>query len=305
MPTWSDILAEATKESAFDIVRRKYLKKLHEKTGRNVIAYYSGWLQKPNIQQQSGGAIDVGINDADKNGFMATIHGLDRSLGLDLLIHTPGGNMAATESLVDYLRAMFGTNIRAFVPQIAMSAGTMIACSCREIYMGKQSSIGPIDPQMGGMPAHGLLEEFNKAAEEVKKDQSKILVWSPILAKIQPTWLTECEKVSDWAKKMVQEWLTTNMLAEHSDKTKRARAIVRALSDTAQNKSHSRHIGIERAGSIGLDIKSLESDQDLQDAVLSVHHAFTATLQGTGAFKIIENHLGNAFVLQAQMTIRA
>ena len=45
--------------------------------------------------------------------------------GLDLILHTPGGDMAATESLVDYLRAMFGTDICAFVPQLAMSAGTI------------------------------------------------------------------------------------------------------------------------------------------------------------------------------------
>lgn len=304
MPTWSNILAEATKESAFDIVRRKYLKKLHELTGRNVIAYYSGWLQKPNLQQQSQGSVDVGINDADKNGFMATIHGLDRSLGLDLLLHTPGGSMAATESLVEYLRAMFGTNIRAFIPQIAMSAGTMIACSCKEIHMGKQSSIGPIDPQMGGMPAHGLLEEFNRAAKEVSKDQSKILVWSPILQKIQPTWLTECKKVSDWAKIMVQEWLETNMLAADPDKNKKAKAIVKALSDTAQNKSHSRHIGIDKAIAMQLSVHALENDQALQDAILSVHHAFVATLQSTAAFKITENHNGNAFVSQMQMVQR-
>jgi ClpP class serine protease len=39
--------------------------------------------------------------------------------------------MAATESIVDYLRKMFGTNIRAIILQIAMSSGTMIACSCK------------------------------------------------------------------------------------------------------------------------------------------------------------------------------
>ena len=36
------------------------------------------------------------VNDADKNGFMTAVHGLDRSKGLDLLLHTPGGGTAAT-----------------------------------------------------------------------------------------------------------------------------------------------------------------------------------------------------------------
>ena len=42
---------------------------------------------------------------------------------------------------------MFGTDIRAIVPQLALSAGTMVALACKEIIMGKHSSLGPIDPQ--------------------------------------------------------------------------------------------------------------------------------------------------------------
>ena len=42
---------------------------------------------------------------------------------------------------------MFKLNIEVFVPMTAMSAGTMIACMSRKIHMGKQSSLGPIDPQ--------------------------------------------------------------------------------------------------------------------------------------------------------------
>jgi len=116
MPNWHEILYEISKEgSTFDIIRRKYLKALYEKTCRNIIIYYSGWLQKPTVQ-------GTDLNDADKNGFMTVIHKLDRSKGLDLILHTPGGETAATESLVDYIRSMFGTDVRAIIPQIAMSA---------------------------------------------------------------------------------------------------------------------------------------------------------------------------------------
>jgi ClpP class serine protease len=107
MPSWHELLSEIkVKGSTYDIVRRHYLSKLNRVTGRNVILYYSGWLQKPGLP-------GVQVNDADKNGFMTVIHGLDRSKGLDLVLHTPGGETAATESLVDYLHSMFGTDIRA------------------------------------------------------------------------------------------------------------------------------------------------------------------------------------------------
>ena len=133
-------------------------------THRNAILYYSGWLQKEFLTRQ--GVMGFEVNDADKTGFMSAVHGLDRTRGVDLILHTPGGDLAATESIVDYLRSMFGTNIRAIVPQLAMSAGTMIALSCRAVVMGKHSSLGPFDPQMaGGVPAHGVVEEFENSAQ--------------------------------------------------------------------------------------------------------------------------------------------
>jgi ClpP class serine protease len=103
MPDWKVVLAEIAveqarqTESAFDLVRRRYLRVLLEHTQRNVIAYYSGFLTKPRIE-------GIEITEDDKNGFMLCIHELDRSKGLDLILHTPGGSVAATESLVAYLR---------------------------------------------------------------------------------------------------------------------------------------------------------------------------------------------------------
>lgn len=98
MASWNEILQQTNAAgSTHDIVRRSYLQQLHQLTGRNVIVYYSGWLQKPHLARET--AVDISINDGDKNGLMATIHKLDRSKGLDLFLQTPGGSMAATESI--------------------------------------------------------------------------------------------------------------------------------------------------------------------------------------------------------------
>ena len=141
MAGWDEILREIqTTPGSFDVVRRKYLDKLSKYTGRNVIAYYSGFLTKPT-------APNTDINDSDMSGFMNALKGIDPTKGLDLLLHTPGGNPTAAESIVKYLRTKFDSDIRIIVPHMAMSAGTMIACCGKEIVMGKHSSLGPIDPQ--------------------------------------------------------------------------------------------------------------------------------------------------------------
>ena len=71
MPNWSSLLKEINQlGSPYDISRRKYVKSMAKYTGRNVICYYSGWLQKPEV-----GAPNA-VNDNDKRGypFDASIH---------------------------------------------------------------------------------------------------------------------------------------------------------------------------------------------------------------------------------------
>lgn len=291
MSNWHEILQEIKAEgSTHDIIRRKYLKKLHEVVGRNVIIYYSGWLQKPGLPGTM-------LDDNDKTGFTSAIHKLDRTKGLDLVLHTPGGETAATESLVDYLRSMFDADIRAIVPQLALSAGTMIACACKEIIMGKHSSLGPIDPLFRGVPAHGVVEEFQRAYEEINTyGQAKAMVWQPIIAKYHPALIGECEKAIAWSEEMVREWLLTGMLRDEKDADKKADNIIKELGDHALTKSHVRHLSFARCDQMGLNVTALEDDSELQDAVLSVHHACIQTLSETPAFKIIENHNGIAYV---------
>lgn len=292
MPNWNDVLAEIQQQPLpLDQVRRKYLAKLADKTGRNVIAYYSGWLS---IAER---APALYINDEDKNAFMTTIHGLDRGKGLDLILHTPGGGVAQAESLVHYLRQMFGTNIRAIVPQLAMSAGTMIACACRSIVMGLQSNLGPIDPQINGIPAHGVIQEFKEALEQIKQDPASIHVWQPIIGRYHPTFLGECEKAIEWAERIVRKWLQTGMFSGRKDRDELTDKVLSYLGSHDETLSHSRHIHMEECEKLGLVIEKLEDDQELQDLVLTVHHAYMHTINMARVLKIVENHIGRAMIL--------
>ncbi len=205
MPDFNALLAELGAVNV-DSLRRKYLKNLSVYTGRSVIAYYSSWLQKQTDSPQK-----VAITDGDMTGFMSCINGLDKKKGLDLILHTPGGEVNATEALVTYLRAMFGKDVRTLVPQLAMSAGTMIALSSREIWMGKHSSIGPIDPQVGGVPAHGIVEEWERANKEVTKTPALINVWEPILRRYHPLLLASARRPFKWPTKSSATGLRTGL----------------------------------------------------------------------------------------------
>lgn len=300
MGAWNEVLEETKKiGSVYDLTRRKYSANLSNLTKRNVIIYYSGWLQKSHLGSEFG--INLGINDADKNGFMSVIHELNRDKGLDLILHTPGGDLAATESLVEYLNTMFSGNIRAIIPQLAMSAGTIIALGCKQIIMGKQSSIGPIDPQFGGMSAQGLLDEFDDIGKQIKNDPEKAYLWDPILRQISPGFITECKNAVKWSNSMAEQFLNRNMFVNDKESSAKVKNIVDGLTQPKKNYSHGKHIDLKQAKEMfGAKLLELECDQNLQDAVLTLHHCTMVTLQATGAYKIIENQIGRAYIQMAE-----
>lgn len=295
MPNWNEVLEEIItdgkqnpQQNPLDNVRRKYLSRISEITQRNTIAYYSGWLQRPE-------ALDTIVNDKDKSGFMLAIHKMNRSKGLDLILHTPGGDIAATESLVDYIYSMFGKDFRVIVPQISMSAGTMIALASKEIIMGKHSNLGPVDPQMGGLACQAVLNEFEQAKEEVRVNPSSAALWQVIISKYHPTFLGACKQAIDWSEKMVFDWLVNNMC--NGNKTK-AKKIIQFFADHSKNKAHARHISLKQCEDAGLNITRLEDFPDLQDAILTTHHAFMHTFSNSHCAKIIENCSGAAYIEQ-------
>lgn len=291
MAGWNDILSEIKDTpSQFDYIRRSYLKKLSDYTGRNTICYYSGWLSKR-------GANNVDINDSDMTGFMNSIQGMDCSKGLDLILHTPGGDPAASEAIVNYLRVKFNNDIRAVIPQLAMSAGTMIACSAKEIIMGKQSSLGPIDPQFNGIPAYNIKSEFEEAKEDLLKDPQNAQYWMIKLKQYPAAFMKTALDAIELSGKLVEEWLGSCMFDKNNpDDTVTIRRIVDSLNEHDNSKNHGRHLNIKFCKDIGLKIVELEADALLQDLVLSVHHIYMLTLDGSTALKIIENQNGKVLI---------
>ena len=307
MPIWSEILEELNNSEGginnnLDNVRRKYLFNLQNKTKRNVILYASAWLQRPDANSNA-----VMINDEDIQALMEVTYQL-KGTDLDLILHSPGGSPEATEAIVSYLRCKF-RNIRVIVPQIAMSAATMVACSANTVMLGKHSSLGPIDPQIviptglgvRTVAAQHVLNQFDLAKEQCEKPEN-LIAWAPILTQYGPDLLIRCETVKKLAQELSKTWLATYMFAGEIDSQSKAESISCWLADHDNFKSHSRHIFRAEAEEQGINIESLENDQELQDLVLSVFHATTHTFTHSTVIKIVENHEGRAY-MKMQPTI--
>ena len=302
MPTWGQILNELNQTTTvqggidYDSVRRKYLAALHRQTGRAVILYSTAFLESRAIPP-----LDLPISLFDVQGLMEVVSGI-KERKLDLIIHSPGGSAEAAESMVNYLRTRFD-HIRAFVPLAAMSAATMLALSADEVIMGAHSQLGPIDPQFNivtpegprSAPAKAILDQFEKAKEECK-DPNNLPAWMPILRSYAPGLLAQCEDQQDLAREMVSKWLSAFMFKDEPNGPDKATSIADWFANYDNFRAHGRGLRIDQVREQGVKVSPLEDDNNLQDAILSVHHASIHSFSGTGAVKIIENHIGHAFV---------
>src|SRR4028118_492476 len=76
---------------------------------------------------------------------------------IDLILHTPGGLVLATEQIARAL-IRHRAKVTVFVPHYAMSGGTMLALAADEIVMDANAVLGPVDPQLGNFPAASILK---------------------------------------------------------------------------------------------------------------------------------------------------
>lgn len=291
MPSWNDLVNEIENRSAqagiqwLQEQQQSALRRIRKlRKDRNVLFYASAFLQKPLSTITS-------ITHEDINAFMSTVFKMDWSKGLTLILHTPGGSANAAETIVAYLRTKFEF-IEVIVPTYAFSAGTMIALAANTIVLGKQSQLGPIDPQMpvGGAyySARSIVDLFEAAkADILPNNVTAAHVWAPVLQSMGPALLQEAKYALAYGEQMVAKWLESGMFNGKANAAAMAAATAKHFNDTSTHKSHGRRIDRDEARQQNLSVEDLEADQDLQDAVLTAYHLTTIAFEKTPIAKIL------------------
>lgn len=93
---------------------------------------------------------------------------------IDLILHTPGGLVLATEQIARAL-LRHPAKVTVFVPHYAMSGGTMLALAADEIVMDENAVLGPVDPQLGNFPAASVLRIVEQKPVSAIEDQTLIM----------------------------------------------------------------------------------------------------------------------------------
>lgn len=304
MASWSELLRELKRQKDPNWLDKRLKEQLSaiskRRKGATVIFYASAFLQK--AEDTSA------ITREDVNGFMNALYKAPTDKGLSLVLHTPGGDPNAVESIVEYLHSKLDY-IEVIVPYLAMSGGAMLSLAGDLLMLGKQSQLGPIDPQfLIGNKAHSaraIQEGFRKAREDIEKDVKLAHLWAPILQNMGPSLVLEADKALAYSKELVVTWLKKRMFKddpEREDKANRIAAYFNAedTRDHGHIHVHGQRIGATKLEETGLKVEFLEKDQPLQDDVLTAYHLMTLIFETTASVKFIASDKGRMWAKQQQ-----
>lgn len=103
-----------------------------------------------------GFSVSRHIDMEDAQTIIAAIKETPPDMPIDLVLHTPGGLVLAAMQIARAIEA-HPAKVTVYVPVYAMSGGTLIALAADEIVLGEFSVLGPIDPQIAGLPAASIV----------------------------------------------------------------------------------------------------------------------------------------------------
>jgi len=174
----------------------------------------------------------IDVNDSEE--VMRAIQMTDEDVPLDIVLHTPGGLVLAALQIARVIKSHKG-KVTVFVPHYAMSGGTLIALAADEIVMCRHSVLGPIDPQLGQLPAASLIKVVEEKPIAEIDDQTLIL--------------------ADVGRKAIRqvEAAATELLRKHMEEEKAREVAAKLASGTW---THDYPISADEARSLGLPVST-------------------------------------------------
>jgi ClpP class serine protease len=177
------------------------------------------------------------ISIEDSEQVLRAIRFTPPDVPIDLILHTPGGLVLATEQIARAL-IRHPAKVSVFVPHYAMSGGTMLALAADEIVMDANAVLGPVDPQLGNMAAASILKVVEQKPISEIDDQTLIMA-----------------DLSRKAMQQVERFVRTllkDAIPQQKVKPENIEPIVEAL--TSGRVTHDYPITVEEATELGLPV---------------------------------------------------
>jgi ClpP class serine protease len=174
------VLQQAYEPRVTDAARTKTIERLQDERKSRVIAM----IHRQETISLLGVPVSNFINIEDSEAVLRAIRLTPPEQSIDLILHTPGGLVLAAEQIAKALVEHKG-KVTVFVPHYAMSGGTLIALGADQIVMDNNAVLGPVDPQIGDMPAASIVKLLDFKRPQQISDEMLILADMAAKARIQ------------------------------------------------------------------------------------------------------------------------
>ena len=235
--------------------RQTIISEIQKHTGCRLICYVSGG--------------EATIDRDDVMPFMDLLHNVTLGKDLELLLHTPGGDIDAAEKLISMVRDKVGlAALHIVVPDFAKSAGTLMVLGADGVVMSDTSELGPIDPQVvrpdsNGqriqLPVQSYIDAYEEHTETLNREPNNVSA-QIMLGKLDPAFLQWCRAIKGRARTFAEEQLRRGMFRNSGNWTQ----TVDELLDTKRWQSHSQGISWADARDepIGLRVEYLDPQSE-------------------------------------------
>lgn len=272
-------------------LRDETMRRIGKATGRPLLCYVGRTQNVPT-------GIPAYIEDGDLTGFADLCRTVEGD-SADIFVMSNGGVAEATERIVRLLRERF-THLRFVVPANAFSAATLLCFSGEQIVMDITGTLGPIDPQINGVPARAIIRGFEEVEKRLKEEgPGALTAYVPLLSKYDLHTLEICKSAEELSKELARTWLQ-NFMLKCAEGDPRLDQIVEFFSNYDLHKSHARSIDRKTARDLGVEVVPLEEFDGPPELVRSLYNQYVLFFDKTDFFKLYENAHGVHWGRRAQ-----
>jgi len=265
-------------------LRRATLQAIESITGRPLVCYVARVDNKLNTPF---GAPPSFIDHEDViyiNDILFDIGGDE----LDFLIISNGGVPEAAERIVSLLRPRF-KRLRWVVPFNAYSAATLLCLSGDEVVMSATGTLGPVDPQIQGVPAHIFINGFERMLHDIlQMGQRALPAYLPLVEEYTLDLIEFCRTAIQLSKELAKQWLGQYMLQRSPDDDE-VESIAEFLSNYNIHKTHGRNINRDLARQKGLKVVHDDDIPGLQPLLQSLLAQYHILFESFPFLKVFEN----------------
>jgi hypothetical protein len=127
-----------------------------------------------------------------------------------LFILSPGGAGEPAYQISKLCKSFAKSKFKVIVPRFAKSAATLLAIGADEIHMGPLGQLGPIDPQIGGLPALGVSRALMTIASVAAQYPNSAEMFARYLRlALTVEQIGYCDRISDSAMQYAERLLST------------------------------------------------------------------------------------------------